>query len=368
MNRSDFYYKELDFLVSAPVRPGRYDRNYEERGLDYPAAYVRWTENRNMVEYLRLLAEKKVRVGPLIAGDHPIENASAAYAALSGGGIFPPMLLLTYPRPAGDPAPARVTFNGSAPATVRDRLQVAVIGAGAFARTQHLPNLKALSDQASLAAVASHAGHNAAETARRFAARYATTDHQKVLEDPEVDAVVIATRHHLHASMALEALRRGKHVLVEKPLALDRPPAIEEFLCRARGPAGAAPPTGFNRRFSRTSAARGGRRRPGEPYDHHLPHERGVHPADHRPRRQGGGRNIGEAYAFHDLFTFLTGSRAASCPRPPWPATAYWAARADNFTATIGFEGRIGGHAGLHRAGQLGPPQGADGGVFVMAR
>ena len=342
LNRSDFYYKELDFLVSTSYGPWRYDRNYEERGLDYPAAYVRWTENRNMAEYLRLLAEKKVRVGPLIAGDYPIEDASAAYAALSGGGIFPPMLLLTYPRPEGDPAPARVTFNDSAPAAVRDRLQVAVIGAGAFARTQHLPHLMALSGQAGLAAVVSHAGHNAAEAARRFGARYATTDHRKVLEDPEVDAVVIATRHDLHASMALEALRRGKHVLVEKPLALDRESlrAIEEFYEERKGRPAPLLLTGFNRRFSphlrRAREVAAGRVNPMiinyRVNAGYIPLEHWVHGGE------GGGRNIGEACHIYDLFTFLTESRAASVTaRALKPATAYYSPR-DNFVATIGFE------------------------------
>ncbi len=342
LERRDFYYKELDFLISSSYGPGRYDRNYEEGGLDYPAAYVRWTENRNMAEFLRLLVERKVRVGPLIAGDYPIEKASDAYAALSGGGTFPPMLLLSYPRPEGDPAPRRVVVNPAAPPAPPGRIRVALVGAGGFAKTYHLPNIKALSDRLSLVAVASRAGHNAAETARRFGARYSTTDSRRVLDDPEVDAVVIATRHDLHASLALAALEKGKHVLVEKPLALDAESlrAIEAFYAER----GAAPAplliTGFNRRFSpharkvrEVVAARSNpmiiayRMNAGRiPFDHWI----------HSP--EGGGRNIGEACHVYDLFTFLTGSRAATVEaRAVTPASAHYSRR-DNFVATIGFE------------------------------
>ena len=250
LNRSDFYQKELDFFISTSYGPGRYDQAYEEHGLDYPVGYVRWTENRNMAEYLRLVASGQLRVTPLVSATYPLEEAPAAYEAVRSGSPRPVMVLLEYP------AGAEVTRRVANPLAKRGKdglIGVAVVGAGSFAKGMHLPNIRSLRDDLRLEAIVSRTGPNAVDTARQFGASYSTTDYQQVLDDERVDLVVLTTRHDTHASMALEALRAGKHVLVEKPLALAREElsAITEFFETTDGtPDTPILVTGFNRRFS----------------------------------------------------------------------------------------------------------------------
>jgi predicted dehydrogenase/threonine dehydrogenase-like Zn-dependent dehydrogenase len=341
LQRADFYVKELDFLISSSYGPGRYDTRYEEGGLDYPLAYVRWTEGRNMAEYLRLISDGTLDVQSMIAAVHPIDKVDEAYQSLQSGADKPLMVLLSYPQRAE--AVARRTPLAPHRATVAHTgaIRMALIGAGGFAKGMHLPNLQELKGDFVLRAVASRTGHNASSTGKRFAASYSTTDHQEVLKDSEVDAVIIATRHDTHAALALDALRAGKHVLLEKPLALteDELQAIEAFYQDTDGPKPVLL-TGFNRRFS--------------PYARHIAEaiqgrsnpmiinyrmNAGYIPLDHWVHGpEGGGRNRGEACHIYDLFTFLTGSAVKSIQATALaPATAYYSA-SDNFVATIGFE------------------------------
>jgi len=348
LNRADFYAKELDFLISTSYGPGRYDRIYEEQGLDYPAAYVRWTENRNMAEYLRLVAEKKVQVTPLIGATYGIDQAPTAYEALQQTVERPLMVLLSYPGVRGNGPPERVIRNPGTKAAGPGQVRLALVGAGSFAKSVHLPLLQALHRDYHLQAVVSRTGHNAAAVARRFGAGYATTDYQRVLSDPAVDAVLIATRHHLHAAMTIAALERGKHVLVEKPLALERADldAIRGFY-DALPVDGVAPVllTGFNRRFSpfarnmkelveaRTN-----------PMILNYRMNAGYIPLDHWVHTdEGGGRNRGEACHIYDLFTYLAGSRVVTVQAEALtPATGYYG-RTDNFVATLRFvDGSVG--------------------------
>lgn len=339
IDRADVYAKELDFLVSTSYGPGRYDARYEEEGLDYPVAYVRWTENRNLSEYLRLMADGRVRVAPLVEATYPVGRAPEAYARLEQPGAKPLMVLLGYPHEGG--APARRVPNPAAAARGAGRIGMAVVGAGAFARAMHLPNLRALGDLFHLQAVVSRTGHNASTTAREFGAAYAATDYAQVLEDPGVDAVIIATRHHLHAEMALQALAAGKHVLLEKPLALT-PEELDRFRAFYAEGEGGRPVllTGFNRRFSpfarRLAELVRGRSNP-MMLDYRM--NAGHVPLDHWVHGpEGGGRNVGEACHIYDLFTFLADSPAASVSaRAIVPRTGYYGPR-DNFVATIGFQ------------------------------
>jgi len=343
LNRADFYAKELDFLISTSYGPGRYDNVYEEKGLDYPVAYVRWTENRNMEEYVRLLAERRVTVAPLIAKTYTIEAAAAAYEALKSGAVFPPMVLLSYPRPAAEPRRRVAVSSPTGRGLGTGRVRIAVIGAGAFARLSHLPNLRHLSSRYHLRALASRTGHGVRALAEQFGADYATTDYREVLGDPEVDAVLIATRHNLHTAMALEALRAGKHVLVEKPLALRRDELqdIERFYAVAEGQ-GAAPIllTGFNRRFSpharRLQGLVSGRSNP--MMANYRMNAGRVPPESWIQSEEGGGRNLGEACHIYDLFTFLTNHAVSRVTvQTIVPTTGYYGRR-DNFVATMVFE------------------------------
>jgi len=337
LQRADFYEKEIDFFISTSYGPGRYDPQYEEKGNDYPVGYVRWTENRNMESYLRLLAEGKVQVAPLIHRTYPIDEAPVAYAELKQAETKPLMVLLSYPETL--PKINTIVRNPRAIASKRQQLKVAVIGAGGFAKGMHLPNLQKCVDDYHIQAIVSRTGHNASATAKQFAATYATTDYAQVLADDDIDLVLITTRHDQHANMALQALQAGKHVLVEKPLALNREELEPIRSWVESNPQSPTLLTGFNRRFSPYAQKMQeliARRT--NPFMITYRMNAGYIPLDHWIHaEEGGGRNIGEACHIYDLFTFLTQSELlhtqASSIRPQ---TNYYSSR-DNFTATFTF-------------------------------
>ena len=342
LNRRDFYEKELDFLMSTSYGPGRYDNSYEEKGLDYPVAYVRWTENRNMEEYVRLVADGKITVSPLITATYSVDQATIAYASLEKDDAKPLMVVLSYPQAGANVTDSRVVTNPAARPKGPHQVRIAVIGAGEFAKSTQLPNLQALSDRYHIQAVVSRTGSNALNTARQVRANYATTDYRQVLRDPDVDAVLIATRHNLHALLAVEALKAGKHVFVEKPLALTRAELDEIKSFYAPASSGSTLPilmAGFNRRFSchakRIREIVQGR---SNPLMLSYRMNAGYVPLNHWIHtEEGGGRNRGEACHIYDLFTFLTESQIATVEAQAIaPQTAYYS-RLDNFIATITF-------------------------------
>ncbi|MDB4214592.1 bi-domain-containing oxidoreductase [Burkholderiaceae bacterium] len=340
LQRADFYVKELDFLISTSYGPGRYDQAYEEGGVDYPVEQVRWTENRNMAEYLRLLADGALAIKPMIAAVHDIDNAGIAYSSLQSITDKPLMVLLSYPHKSAEASP-RIHLPASSKSVTTDKIRMALIGAGGFAKGMHLPNLVELNSEYALRAVVSRTGHNAASTGKRFCADYCTTDYQEVLADKDIDAVIIATRHDKHGSMALEALKAGKHVLIEKPLALEESElvALEAFFADG---ADAKPVllTGFNRRFSPYAVAIAGQlEKRSNPMIVNYRMNAGYIPLDHWVHgAEGGGRNRGEACHIYDLFTFLTGAAVRSVQASAIvPTTAYFSA-ADNFVANLTFK------------------------------
>jgi predicted dehydrogenase/threonine dehydrogenase-like Zn-dependent dehydrogenase len=340
LSRSDFYQKEIDFFISCSYGPGRYDTAYEEGGVDYPVGYVRWTENRNMQEYLRLLAAKSVHVQPMITATCPVECATSAYETLQAGNR-PLLVLLSYPE-VTNPSLTRVILNPHPVARRTGAVRIALVGAGGFAKGMHLPNVQALGSLYHLQAVISRSGANAVATARRWGAEYSGTDYRQVLDDPKVDAVIIATRHNLHAAMALEALRAGKHVLLEKPLALSAPELtdIEQFFASSSSSDTPILLTGFNRRFSvHARRAHEWLERRSNPMLLNYRMNAGYLPLDHWTQSsEGGGRNLGEACHIYDLFTHLTGARIqrvqAAAIRPD---TGYYKSQ-DNFTTSLSFD------------------------------
>lgn len=340
IDRTDIYEKELDFLISTSYGPGRYDQRYEDHGLDYPMGYVRWTENRNMQEYLRLVAGGQVQVAPLVGATFPLDEAAAAYEAVKSGSPRPVLVQLEYPA-TGEPD-SRVVVHTPAARARSGRLGVALVGAGSFAKAVHLPNMRALEEQISLEMVVSRSGPNAADTAHRFGAATSTTDFQQALESDEVELVVITTRHDTHADMALRALQAGKHVLVEKPLALTRAElaSIEAFYDEGGSDRLPILLTGFNRRFSeyatRTAdlvAERSG------PLLINYQMNAGFIPLDHWVHSpEGGGRNLGEACHIYDLFTYLTGARLTDVLAVSIHPRASLYGPTDNFVATASFD------------------------------
>jgi predicted dehydrogenase/threonine dehydrogenase-like Zn-dependent dehydrogenase len=331
LERSDLYAKELDVLMSTSYGPGRYDEAYELEGHDYPIAYVRWTETRNMAEYLRLLEAGAVRLADLPRQTYVVDDAQRAFDEK------PLLALLEYPaRRDAATRTVRLRSVAARPGVVR----VALVGAGGFAQGSHVPNLLKLRDRFELRAVVSRTGATAKAVATRAEAAYATTDLDEVLADPQIDLVLIATRHDLHVAQTLQSLRADKHVFVEKPLALNEEglDAIESFYADRDAP---LLMTGFNRRFS-PSAVRARELLAGRttPLIAEYRMNAGYIPLDHWVHgSQGGGRNIGEACHVYDLFDSLVGSdvEVESVSAHGIRADGTRLSASDNFVATVAY-------------------------------
>ena len=340
LKRSDIYAKEIDFLISCSYGPGRYDPEYELEGHDYPIAYVRWTENRNMAAYLSLIARGKIAVDPMIEHAFPVTDGEAAYAQLESNESRPLCVILEYPDMSASP-PVRRVATTTARSGRKGALGVGIVGAGSFLQGMHLPNLARLPEAFCLRAVMSRTGSTAKAVAHQQGARYATTDEEEVFSDPEVDVVVIGTRHNLHADLTLRALRAGKHVLVEKPLALTEAglARIEAFY--AENPDGPILLTGFNRRFSPAIAqAQRALKNRGAPLIISYRMNAGRLPTGHWTQgAEGGGRNIGEGCHVYDLFLSLVGTAPARVAAQVVgiEGLGHWQAH-DNFVATIAFD------------------------------
>jgi predicted dehydrogenase len=311
LDRSDFYQKELSFQVSCSYGPGRYDPDYEERGNDYPAGFVRWTEQRNFQAVLELMRSRQLDVRPLISHRFGFDAAASAYELLVKG-VEPYIgILLEYPTEPGVMPSHTVVGPATPPGTATRSPAVAFVGAGNYAARVLIPAFAA--SGARLHAIASKGGVTAAHCARKFGLACATTDVRALIAAAEVDAVVIATRHDSHARFVVQALQAGKHVFVEKPLALtaaELDAVVQAWeACRADGRR-AQLAVGFNRRFApqvvRIKSLLAGVR---EPKALIATVNAGAVAATHwtQDRRVGGGRVIGEACHFVDLLRFLAG-------------------------------------------------------------
>ena len=340
LNRGDFYQKEIDFFISTSYGPGRYDNLYEEKGMEYPIGYVRWTENRNMLEYIRLIGEGKVAVGQMIEKRFPLNQAQEAYNELKEGTSKPLMVILDYPDTEVEKKLNRKVENPRFKSPKDKILNIGLIGAGGFAKGMHLPNIMKLSDLYKLYGVASKTGHNASSVATQFGAKYSTTDINELLSDSNIDVVFITTRHNLHTHQALQALKAGKHVLLEKPLAMsqDELNEIKAFYDQATD----APIllTGFNRRFSSyAERIKNALNKKVGPVIINYTMNAGYIPLDHWVHNEeGGGRNIGEACHIYDLFTYLVDSEVESVSAHSIKSKTEYYGSDDNFTATVSFK------------------------------
>ena len=340
IRRDAMYPKELDLFISTSYGPGRYDPSYEEEGLDYPYAYVRWTENRNMQAYLELIATGRMMLAPLTTHRLQITEAAEAYRLLQEENPRPYTVLLEYPADTAVQVAHRIVVNSTGP-TQTGMIRLAIVGAGAFARSVHLPNLRRLTNLFRVEGIVTRHGHTAMATARQMGARTAVTDYREALADPAVDAVLIATRHHLHAEMVAAALRAGKHVFVEKPLALTREElATLEQLVDALSTSSAGCPVvfvGFNRRYSPYAVRlRDQVARRSAPLHLTYRMSTGYLPPEHWTHGvEGGGRVLGEACHIFDLFRFLVGAPATEVRATSVRATRQDVLPTDNFTATV---------------------------------
>jgi predicted dehydrogenase/threonine dehydrogenase-like Zn-dependent dehydrogenase len=319
LSRADFYEKELSFQVSCSYGPGRYDPNYEERGQDYPIGFVRWTEQRNFEAVLDMLAEGRLDVSPLVSHRFPLDQAEQAYRLITGE--EPSLgIIIRYPSEPAQPdnrirtqtislAPPSIQRAVSAPA-------VSFIGAGNYATQVLIPAFRKAGVR--LNSIASKTGVSSVHTGRKYGFEQATTDITRVLDNPKIDAVVIATRHNSHAQLVRDALKAGKHVFVEKPLALSREEVADidtvyESL-RTQG-SNRLLMVGFNRRFApqvqKIRSLLAGIR---EPKALIMTVNAGANPKNHwsQDKDEGGGRIIGEGCHFVDLLQFLTGAPIVS--------------------------------------------------------
>lgn len=344
--RKVYYEKELDFRISSSYGPGRYDTNYEEKGQDYPYAYVRWTEQRNMQAFVQMVASGAVHVQPLITHRYPIDNAPQAYELITGK-IGEPFLgvLLAYPdqpdlqrkivlRP--EQAPSDTENNAEVVPVVR----LGALGAGNFANATLLPAIKDLSD-IQLIGVASNGGVSSRTTADRFKFAYCTTDSQEILSDDSINSVAILTRHNLHARQIMAGLEAGKHVFVEKPLCLTEKELQEITAIYKQTRSMTSPPqimVGFNRRFAPYIVElKQQLQNISEPLTLHYRANAGFIPANHwtQDPELGGGRLLGEGVHFIDLLIFLAGAEPERVTAVSLPDNGKYVQ--DNFIVTLEF-------------------------------
>ncbi|HET9747132.1 MAG TPA: bi-domain-containing oxidoreductase [Chitinophagaceae bacterium] len=298
-----FYRKELDLRLSCSYGPGRYDVNYEEKGQDYPYAYVRWTEQRNMEAFLQLLSQKKINVTSLVTQKFDITEAETAYQIIMGELKEPHIgILLNYPDNK-EKFNSKIVLHHN-PLT---RFNIGFIGAGSFAQSYLIPNVK--HPGSSLQTVVTSKGITAKNVADKFGFGKASSNAEDVLTDGTINTVFIATPHDSHARFVLSALRAGKSVFVEKPLAMreDELDEIKEYYEANGGNL----MVGYNRRFS-PLAIELKKYFPGEaqPLTMNYRINAGFIPKEHwiQDENAGGGRIIGEACHFIDLMHFFSGS------------------------------------------------------------
>jgi predicted dehydrogenase len=310
IQRKHYFEKELDFRISRSYGPGRYDSAYEQKGRDYPIGYVRWTETRNMEAFLQLLSQGKLDVKSLVTHRFPIERAQAAYDLITGrvGHAFLGVLI-TYPEQAEISHEVRLAGKGTAAVLAGEKtMSIGVLGAGNFAMSTLLPALRRVRG-VELAGVCAANGSHARHAAEKFGFRYCTTEERRVLDDPNVNTVVIATRHHLHATQVLAGIEAGKHIACEKPLCLSEIDLAE--IVRAYANSGRVLMVGFNRRFAPMAVKmKAFLKQIHEPLALHYRVNAGFMARDHwvNDSAQGGGRILGEVCHFVDFLTFLAGS------------------------------------------------------------
>ena len=311
LDRRAFFEKEIEVCVSRSYGPGRYDPSYEVRGHDYPLPYVRWTERRNMSAFLELLAQRAVDLTPLITHRYDIENAEAAYEVVTGAeGKRALAIVLEYPNGHDVAVPSRAIHLRTGRPQTDSVVRLGVIGAGQFAKGILLPEFRKHRD-VQFVGVCTVSGLTSRSPAERYGAQFATSDAMEILGDERINTVVVATRHDQHADLVAAALRAGKAVFCEKPLATSA--AGLDTVIDALNASAATPRllVGFNRRFSPLAvAARDFVRQGSAPQSILYRVNAGAVQPDSWviDPVSGGGRIVGEVCHFIDFACFLTGS------------------------------------------------------------
>ncbi len=340
--RTPYFKKELEFLVSRSYGPGRYDPNYETKGQDYPAEFVRWSENRNMQAFLALLAARKLNLASVISHRFLIAEATKAYDLISGetqeGHLG---VVIRYPEAIDQSSTVQLAAAQKAPRKIEGKVGLGFMGSGNFAVGVLFPAFRNVAD-AKMHALYTGRGVTGKHFGEKFGFQYCTSQSSQLLADENVDAVVIATRHSSHAQQVLSALRAEKHVFCEKPLCLDDASLltiVEEH--RRISESGTAPivMAGFNRRFSpMAQSMRGFVAEIREPLVIHYRVNGGPIPLDSwiQDPESGGGRIIGEACHFVDMCQFLANSACVRVFASATPNVGKYAN--DNVVMTLEFD------------------------------
>lgn len=306
LSRSDFYEKELTFQVSCSYGPGRYDENYEQKGIDYPLPFVRWTEKRNFETVLQAISNSTINVKKLVTELVPLTDFHKIYNNISSSKSI--ASILTYSTERLDFPAHSIKLNTHS--FEKSQGVIGVIGAGNFTKMTMLPAIK--STEASFKYIASSGGVSGTSLAKKYNFSFSTTDYKDILKDEEVDLVLITTRHDQHASLVVESLRNNKNVFVEKPLAINNG-QLNEIIDAYKDSSGKTLTVGFNRRFSPHSI-KVKSLLDNSPMNVIATMNAGAIPANSwiHDMNIGGGRIIGEACHFIDLITFFTGCKVVS--------------------------------------------------------
>ncbi|MBT6029950.1 MAG: Gfo/Idh/MocA family oxidoreductase [Crocinitomicaceae bacterium] len=304
LNRTEFFQKEVSFHVSCSYGPGRYDENYEQKGMNYPIGFVRWTEQRNFQAVLQLMAEEKISIKKLITQEIPFDQAIKVYQQDHSQSLG---ILFDYPKKVNHQKNTIFLQSNPKKWSLSSKVRIGAIGAGSFAGSTLFPALK--KTQAQLVVISSTSGSSGNHLGKKFQFGKNTTDYKTLLQNDEVNTVIITTQHNSHTKFVCESLQAGKHVFVEKPLAMNREELqqIEDIYQKKNN---LHLLVGFNRRFSphalkmkqllesRISSL-----------SMVMTVNAGQIPADHwtQDLKRGGGRIIGEGCHFIDLLMFLVG-------------------------------------------------------------
>ena len=378
VERSHFYKKEIDLLMSTSYGPGRYDSSYEEAGIDYPYAYVRWTQNRNMQSYMDLIAQNKLDVASLIDVVAPVDDAKNVYKALVESGEEQPLgVVLSYPKDSlihGEAPEAKsIRLKGHRTA-IDDAVNYVLVGAGAYGQSMLVPNLEKQRDTFFLKGVVSRDAVRGGNFVREKRLEVFASDLDDILTEDKVNMLVIATRHFEHAPQVIKGLEHGKHIFVEKPLAVTWDQLNDVVTTYESLEEKPLVMVGFNRRFSpaiqKLKEVLADRRSP-LMINYRL--NGGYIPKDSWiQNEQGAGRNIGEACHMYDVFRCLSGSQVVDINAQSINPKDLPYMKTDNFSATLSYAD---GSLGTLIYSALGPKKGlpkerievfCDGEVYIV--
>jgi len=336
--RRSFYQKELTFKLSRSYGPGRYDTNYEDNGIDYPIGFVKWTEKRNMQEFIHQIHTKAISLKELITHEFEINNAESAYEMITDNPNNEKYtgVLLKYSRNK-EKYDKKININ-------RDfkkfdgNIGVGFIGGGNFTRGVILPNMLKVKGY-ELIGIATTSGTTAGQVTKKYDFKYSTTDYKDLLKDKNIDLIVVSTPHNTHAKFTVEALDAGKHVYVEKPLAINKEQlqSIREAYERNNQHVF----VGFNRRYSPFAKfIKENMQTDKYPCIIQYTVNAGIIPKDHwiHDPEVGGGRIIGEGCHFVDLATYLTDSKPVDIQKIALNSDSDYSSSSDNVSINIIFE------------------------------